>query len=231
MPVGNDVVDLRQPLCQPDAIHPRFDIRAFTTREIALLAASAQVHRTRWSLWAAKESAFKACRKMDPQVRFLPRDFAVHLSGEGGEVVHSLGRFRVWLDRTDQWVHALASQAAEKPGFRIAGNPSDSFPATVATGTTGAAGTAEDDCSERVRELARCALADVLNIAPLEIRIVSQDHIPRAQRRGETLPFDLSLSHDGRFVACAWEASRTGIPEGKRGQAPNYAAAAPVSPV
>ena len=206
MPVGNDVVDLRHPLCQPAAIHPRFDIRAFTTREIALLAASAQAHRTRWSLWAAKESAFKACRKLDPRVRFLPRNFAVHLSGARAEVVHRSGRFRVWLDHTDQWVHALASLAGEKPGFRIAGNPSASSAAA------GAAGTAEEGFSERVRELARCVLADLLNIAPIEIRIVSQDRIPRAHWRGEPLPFDLSLSHDGRFASCAWEASRVCIP-------------------
>ncbi|MCH7666284.1 MAG: 4-phosphopantetheinyl transferase family protein [Acidobacteria bacterium] len=203
MPVGNDIVDLRHPLCQPAAIHPRFDIRAFTTREIGLLAASAQVHRTRWSLWAAKESAFKAARKLDPQVRFLPRDFAVHLSGKRAEVVHRLGRFRVWLDHADQWVHALASQAGEKPGFRIAGDPSAS---------SGAARTAEEGFSERVRELARIALSALLNIAPIEVRIVSEDRIPRAQRRGQPLPFDLSLSHDGRFVSCAWEASRVCIP-------------------
>ena len=200
MPVGNDVVDLRHPLCQPGAIHPRFDIRAFTTREIALLAASAQVHRTRWSLWAAKESAFKASRKLDPRVRFLPRDFAVHLSEERAEVVHSSGRFDVWLDHADQWVHALASQAGEKPGFRLAGDPSASSEAE------GAAGAAEEGFSERVRELARSALGALLNIAPNEVRIVSEDGIPRAQRRGQPLPFDLSLSHDGCFVACAWEA-------------------------
>lgn len=190
-------MDLRHPLCQPDAIHSRFDSRAFTTREIALLAASAQAHRTRWSLWAAKESAFKASRKLDPRVRFLPRDFAVHLSGERAEVVHSSGRFGVWLDHADQWVHAVASQTGEKPGFRLAGDPSVS---------SGAAGTAEEGFSERVRELARSALGALLNIAPNEVRIVSEDGIPRAQRRGQPLPFDLSLSHDGRFVSCAWEA-------------------------
>ncbi|MCZ6727625.1 MAG: 4'-phosphopantetheinyl transferase superfamily protein [Acidobacteria bacterium] len=193
MPVGNDVVDLGHPLCQPDAIHPRFDSRAFTTSELALLRASTRAHRMRWSLWAAKESAFKACRKLDPRVRFLPRDFAVHLSGERAEVVHRSGRFDVWLDQTDRWVHALASQTGDKPGSRVGGDPS-ALPDA-----------AEETSSERVRKLARSALGALLNIAPDELRIVSEDRIPRAQWRGEPVPFDLSLSHDGRFAACAWE--------------------------
>jgi phosphopantetheinyl transferase (holo-ACP synthase) len=197
LPVGNDVVDLRHPLCQPEAIHPRFDTRAFSASEIALLATSTQVHRTRWSLWAAKESAFKACRKLDSQVRFIPRDFEVHLRGQQAEVTHRLGHFEVWLDYTDQWVHALASQTGEKPGFRLDGDPS-ADPAAE-----------EERFSERVKRLARSTLGALLSIAPSEVEIVSVDRIPQAQRRGEPLPFDLSLSHDGRFVSCAWESIRS----------------------
>ena len=195
MPVGNDVVDIRHPLCQPDAIHPRFDIRAFSGSELALLSASDCIHRLRWSLWAAKESAFKALRKLDSQVRFIPRDFEVFLDGERAEVTHRLGRFGVWLDHTDQWVHALASQAGDKPGFRLDGDSSAD------------AGSLEEGFRERVRRLARSALGDLLEVAPIEIEIVSVDRIPKAQRLGQTLPFDLSLSHDGRFVSCAWLSS------------------------
>jgi len=193
LPVGNDVVDLRHPLCQPEAIHPRFDARAFSASEIALLAASTQAHRTRWSLWAAKESAFKACRKLDSQVRFIPRDFEVRLSDQRAEVIHRLGHFEVWFDHTEQWVHALASQTGEKPGFRLDGDPLAN-PAAE-----------EERFSERVKRLARSTLGALLSIAPSEVEIVSVDRIPQAQRRGEPLPFDLSLSHDGRFVSCAWE--------------------------
>lgn len=193
MPVGNDVVDIRHPLCQPDAIHPRFDNRAFSAREIALLAATDRVHRMRWSLWAAKESAFKAVRKLDSKVRFIPRDFEVRLCGVRAEVTHRLGHFNVWLDQTEQWVHALASQTGEKPGFRLGGDPSAD------------PGAEEVDLSERVRRLTSTVLGALLDTTPSEIEIVSVDRIPQAQRQGQPLPFDLSLSHDGRFVSCAWE--------------------------
>ena len=193
MTVGNDVVDIRHPLCQPDAIHPRFDTRVFSSRESAQLATSTLVHQTRWTLWAAKESAFKACRKLDSQVRFFPRDFEVRLSGERARVTHSLGHFDVWLDRTDDWVHALASQTGEKPDFRIDGDSSAD------------PGGEERQSSQRVRRLAQSGLSAFLNLAPSEVEIVSTDRIPLAQRKGVPLPFDLSLSHDGRFVSCAWE--------------------------
>jgi phosphopantetheinyl transferase (holo-ACP synthase) len=147
----------------------------------------------RWSLWAAKESAFKALRKLDSQVRLIPRDFEVHLDGERAEVSHRLGRFGVWLDHTDQWVHALASQTGEKPEFRLDGDPSAYL------------GSDEEGLRRRVRRLASSALGGLLEIAPSEIEIVFVDRVPQAQRQGQPLPFDLSLSHDGRFVSCAWE--------------------------
>ena len=193
MPVGNDVVDLRHPLCQPDAIHPRFDNRAFSAREIALLAATDKVHQMRWSLWATKESAFKALRKLDSQVRFIPRDFEVILGDARAEVTHRLARFSVWLDHSDQWVHAVASQAGEKPKFRLDGASSTD------------PGSLEIGFRERVRRLASSALGALLEITPSEIEIVSVNRVPQAQRQGQPLPFDLSLSHDGRFVSCAWE--------------------------
>jgi phosphopantetheinyl transferase (holo-ACP synthase) len=193
LPVGNDVVDIRHPLCQPDAINPRFDTRTFSAREIALLAATEKAHQMRWSLWAAKESAFKALRKLDSQVRFIPRDFEVILADARAEVTHRLARFSVWLDHSDQWVHAVASQTGEKPQFRLDGDSSAD------------PGSEEEGLRDRVRRLASSALGAFLAIAPGEIEIVSVNRIPQAQRQGQPLPFDLSLSHDGRFVSCAWE--------------------------
>ena len=33
---------------------------------------------------------------------------------------------------------------------------------------------------------------------------MTEDRIPRALKKGQVLDIDLSLSHDGNFVACAW---------------------------
>ena len=61
------------------------------------------------------------------------------------------------------------------------------------------------EASARVRQLARSALASGLSIVPSEIVIVAAaKRVPRVWWRGRKLPIDLSFSHHGRFVACAW---------------------------
>lgn len=108
-------------------------------------------------------------------------------------MVHHSGRFEVWLDHNENWVHAMTSQKAEKPTFQVEGD------------STAPPEMADRDSSGRARELARCALGNLLKLPPAEVEIIARHRIPLAHRRGKPLPFDLSLSHDGRFVSCAWE--------------------------
>lgn len=191
MPVGNDVVDLRDPEARPGSTHPRFDARVFTDDERAALAGRAAAGRLRWSLWAAKESAFKAARKLDPGVRFLPRRFAVRMLDDlQAEVCHGMGRFHVWLEQAQDWVHAVAASEGDD------GPPSGSRVERL-----------EEDAreaSERVREMALEVVGPLLPAGPGGVRIVTPGGIPELWGEGRRLPIDLSLSHHGRLVACAW---------------------------
>ncbi len=187
------------------AIHPRFDERVFTWGERSRILAATSPHRMRWALWAAKESAYKVARKMEPRVCFSPRAFVVRIpSGETGasraffaEVSHAVGRFQVRLESTDQWVHAVASIYGA--GMAKAGWELRSLGLAAARRVPGA------EASARVRQLARSALASGLSIVPSEIVIAAAARrVPRVSWRGRKLSFDLSFSHHGRFVACAW---------------------------
>ena len=203
MIVGNDVVDLGDRESRPESLHRRWDLRAFTPAERDRVHGSPSPHRTRWALWAAKESAFKVARKLDPGVSFVPRAFRV-----GEEVAHGLHgarvvvrnasrAFDVWLEETRDWVHAVAVAVPR-------GRPGPSGPPGAAVETvTGGSGAGEACPGRRVREVARSLLASGLALLPGEITIRSMDRIPRAlcPRRG--VEVDLSLSHHGRFVACA----------------------------
>ena len=192
MPVGDDVVDLRHPQCQPDAIHSRFDSRVFLASERMILANAGSIHRMRWSLWAAKESAYKAARQLDRTLRFIPAEFEVRLDGDRAEVMHRTGQFRVWFDHSDSWVHAVAGRTGPRPEFRVGGD----VHATIDLG--------EQDAGDRVRKLACSAMSTALNCSVEDVRIVSVDRIPHLEMRGEPVPFAISMSHDGRFVSCAW---------------------------
>jgi hypothetical protein len=75
--LGNDVVDLWDPETRPGAAHPRFDVRVFDPTELAALARSRAPNQLRWVLWAAKEAAYKAAKRMDPTTLLSPRRFVV----------------------------------------------------------------------------------------------------------------------------------------------------------
>lgn len=209
MLVGNDVVDLGDPENQPGAIHPRFDERVFTPDERARLTlepTEATAHRTRWRMWAAKESAFKVARKLDPGVRFLPRRFSVQLMGSARAVVrHAAGRFDVSFSGADEWVHAIAMLSDGSPfqdGSLLKRGPLAVIE-QLQRGKSAASG-----ASARVRAMARSAIGSILSIAPSEIEIATAGRIPVALWRQLPLPVDLSLSHHGRFLACALSRSR-----------------------
>ena len=206
MLVGNDVVDLHDPETRHEALHPRFDARVFTSDERKALSASASAHPLRWTLWAAKESAYKVAKKLDPAVRFLPRAFVVRrISEERALVVHETGSFDVRLDRTDEWVRAVATLTA---GYA----PSAGRPVSIGIERLGAPGA---DPSRTVRELVRAALGSQMSIPPGQVQIAAARGIPVALWRNRRLPVDLSLSHHGRFVAWAW--GECAIPDDQRG--------------
>ena len=195
MLVGNDVVDLHDPENRPEAIHNRFDARVFTSDEREALSTSASAHELRWTLWAAKESAYKVAKKLDPAVRFLPRDFVVRRIAEGRAVVmHKTGPFDVRLHRTDEWVSAVAILTA-------ANAPWTHRPISTGIECLEVPGA---DPSRTVRELACAALALRVNLPTGQVLIAADRGIPVALWRNRRLPVDLSLSHHGRFVAWAW---------------------------
>ena len=198
MPVGNDVVDLRDPDNQPAAIHQRFDLRAFGETELDLLAATSGVetrHRLRWTLWAAKESALKYLRQIDPDLPFRPRDFTVSLAAPaGGRVAHREAELDLVLDVTPARIHAVAVDSAgdRAAAARRVAKIGDERPAPPG------------EASKEVRRLAAREVGRLLGLPAMAIEVRARARsAPRARHRGKVLPVDLSLSHDGAWIACA----------------------------
>jgi phosphopantetheinyl transferase (holo-ACP synthase) len=191
--LGNDVVDLADPEAREVALHPRFDARVFAAGERILLERAAERGTLRWALWAAKEAAYKAARQLDPALRFHPRAFVV----EGSRVLHAERCFRVRVERTGDALHAVAEAAGRAAGAALARAcrvPSEASPGAAA------------------RALARRAAAAWLG-APLdELEIVSCERVPRLLLRGAPCGLALSLSHHGRFAACALARREAGAP-------------------
>lgn len=203
MRVGNDVVDLEAADNQPDAIHSRFDARVFSRAERARIGAAGDGfarHRMRWALWAAKESGLKLLRKTRPAQAFHPADFRVELADvpDRGTIAAHGACFDVRLDVDDRRVHAVAT--AGRPRSIVAMLTPLDAPALPAA------------ASALARDLAAAAVREALGFEPgsagaagivVDTGPASNHRMPRAFHLGRLLPVDVSLSHDGRWIACA----------------------------
>jgi phosphopantetheinyl transferase (holo-ACP synthase) len=192
--LGNDIVDLGDPETRPGARHPRFDARVFTREESAALAIAADPERLRWSLWAAKEAAYKCLKKLEPGIGFSPVRFAVRLETQRtGNVAFGARRLRVALFSDADCLHAVATDAADPERevlCAVSALPAAADPASA---------------SQAVRALACGAAAAHLGCSQDELEIGREGRVPRLRRRGADQGLDLSLSHHGRFLAAALE--------------------------
>lgn len=186
--VGNDVVDLGDAETRTDrTTHPRFDARVFCAAEHELLASPAERNRRRWTLWSAKEAAYKLGVKRTPGLVFSPRRFRVELDADGGGRVRFPGgeaQVRVTVHRDA--VHAVAT--SPEAGRVIA----ETAPAERSS-----------DPSHAVRELARCGVARALGLPVEALELTRRDRVPWLHRLDTGQGLSLSLSHHGRYVAYA----------------------------
>lgn len=211
MSVGNDVVDLADPECRLESLHPRWGERVFAASERAALERESDAgsngprgarHRLHWALWAAKESAYKARKRREPEAAFSPREFFVELAafphGDGvalGRVVHRGAAFAVEVRLDGDCLHAVAT-SANATGQRVVPAVPPNHGLVVK-----AVAAAGEDPSREVRRLAVEALGSALGFAPERLQITGRP--PVVRHESHIIDVSLSLSHHGRFVAFA----------------------------
>jgi len=187
--VGNDVIDLGDREVIEGPAHPRFDQRVFTAAERALLRSSRAPELLRWTLWSAKEAAYKLTRKRNPGVIFSPRRFAVRLAEPDRALVrHDDVELPVQLTSAGRALHALAL---------------DSDPQTERLVWAVERRPAEADPSRAARALAARVLGEELELPASAFRFGRRGRVPTLTAEGRRGSLDLSLSHHGRFVAFA----------------------------
>jgi len=189
--VGNDVVDLADPETRLCGLRPRWAERVFGAAERQALDASPSRHLLHWALWAAKESAYKARKRFEPETVFSPKEFEVELSplpaAAGvavGRVFHGGQVFDLDVRLDGASVHAVAT-SADEAGARLL------WKVERALGDPGVA----------ARRLAARAIGPALGLDPFGLRIVGRP--PVATSRDRRIEVGVSLSHHGRFVAFA----------------------------
>ena len=200
-------MDLLEPGNRGKSRDARFLKRVFTPTECLRILLSRQGDCALWSLWAAKEAAFKVMRKRDPGVCSQPRKFPVLLfpspanpvskpaprSSVTGIVATPLGTVHVLLQCTPHYVHCIGTDAPMTEMKKIRWQVND----TPADGK---------DESQHVREKAKRHLAQHFRepLEAIDIRTDGQTGVPSAYLGENCIPIDLSLSHDGGFTAHAF---------------------------
>ncbi len=188
--VGNDVVDLADRETAAGATHPRFDDRVFVDSEREVIARSHHPERLRWTLWAAKESAFKAARKKDPRTVFSKRRFQVAVESDERCIVrHGDSHWTVRTRFDGDAIHAVALDAEGLQGDSIEG--------------FGRVAASDAELSAAVRRMAIERLAAKLDVAPGRLAIVRRGRVPLVLLDDRPSLIDLSLSHHGTVVGFA----------------------------
>lgn len=186
--VGNDIVDLEDPAIAQSHLRERFVARVCCQSERALLAASAEPKVLLWSLFAAKEAAFKAISKLGPLV-FAHRRFVV--SADLRSVTYEKHVLWLQVEVKGPCVHAVAWSDDETPIY----------------------GSELIDADANASVAARALLVRTLGVEGLSVERAPLPGSwngfgpPRLFRDGVEVNLDISLSHDGRFVGFAADSS------------------------
>ena len=214
--IGNDIVDLDESRRPP---HPRFVQRVFGVAERAFVAESPE---RMWLHWAAKEAAYKALNRIDPQIAFSPVRFEFDYSN--GWVEYEAYRLPCRCRMTPQYVSVVcATDQAMLRGDRLRSWVSPVVEQVPSNGFSGRASSALSEESQAVRMLALGEIASLsgIDLDLLEVCTLAEAHVPRgvsssaASRRrlaprlkvrGRISEDLLSFSHDGRFVMCSYYA-------------------------
>jgi phosphopantetheinyl transferase (holo-ACP synthase) len=217
--VGNDIVDLTLEENQGQANNKRLIERVLTPKEAAIMAAAENPDLVYWTFWSAKEAVYKVLKKLDDNLVFCHSRFKIHakrletlnysLSFFKGEVQFDDYSIPVFWAVDKDWVHCIAYHCEKsflpkvldwnvRPLKECIGD--EHFVPEEELSIYGVE-------SRAARILAKKMLKDHQIEDPQIIRYpvpgkrFSPPRICRNQL--ELADWDLSLSHDGQFVAAA----------------------------
>ncbi len=230
--VGNDVVDLHDPDNRGKSGDDRFLGRVFTAEERALIAGAAVPDRLLWSLWAAKEAAYKAVSGADPPPHTIPRRYPVHIGTHSRRapvadpispcptLVRSATDTACLAGAEDQSALLFVGEVITPRGavaLRVTGNddyvhalaalPDIDFAGIVSRVDRREDGANPGDASAFGRAQLLAEISRRLNCPRDELTLrpdPSGSGAPRLFRRNLPLFLAISLSHDGRFTAFAF---------------------------
>jgi phosphopantetheine--protein transferase-like protein len=218
--IGNDIVDLAEPGVAGKEQDWRFMDRVFTPDERARILASAAPTIALWKTWAAKEAAYKIVCKLRERVVFAHRAFEVepgipNTPGHWARVRFDGLDIRVSWETARDYIHCVGqliqqsagdASAAPRAPRQILSDIVHHRHLLYGTLTTAEQASVHSTPSARARLVAR-RLFERWELQGAEVLRQWREwgwSPPVVALEGQPLlGFDVSLSHDGRFVAAS----------------------------
>lgn len=216
--VGNDIVDITSVEILNKFHDRRFLQRVFTPAEIACLDGCKRPDLVLWFLWSAKEAAYKALKKYDESAVFAHRQFKVQFEDSNPTELYQYKvatllyhdiRFKITWASSQEWIHCNAVME------NFEGGPFDVFDYKVMKTfdimdrshvfSNEESLSIYSEQSKAVRVLAKTLLYQNGLEHVQIIRRPSGKHFfpPKVYKYSKELKdWDISMSHDGSFVAC-----------------------------
>lgn len=104
--LGNDIIDLKDPDTVNLTQKPKFLRRVYHPEELKAIEAfeTKEQNRRLWKLWALKEAAYKAIKRLDPETIFTPR--GIRFYENPGQVIFNKKVCFVEVRETSEYIHA-----------------------------------------------------------------------------------------------------------------------------
>jgi phosphopantetheinyl transferase (holo-ACP synthase) len=192
------VVDLKEPANAEKSRDSRFLRKILTDAEIDFVKNAQKPDEALWSLWTCKETAYKVIKKSFPETAFIPRRWQVffHKSqleySQGEVIIAEKEPVFIRLFSNSEYIHCVGAdnlKALDKLIWRVEALPEE-----------------ENNSSLFSRQCLAQNLAQYffLNLHQIKIiRTIENGELqpPCVYVDGKKTDIDISLSHDGRFVA------------------------------
>ena len=190
--LGNDLIALCLPDNQGKAQQPRLLHKICTPSEQHYIQQQKDPHIALWQMWACKESAYKVAIKNNYSPCYRPLDLCVVPYSEHAAIVQTpIGNIHTRTFLADQYLHTIATLHAaqiEQVQYYIWELPTAN----------------EQYTPEVLQKYYLTFIGEQLQLPINHLQIHKNTlHIPQIYCQEQVLPCDISISHDGNFIAVA----------------------------
>jgi phosphopantetheinyl transferase (holo-ACP synthase) len=203
--VGNDLVDLKELANAGKSQDSRFLRKILTDAEVEFVQSAENPDEALWSFWVCKETAYKVIKKSRSNTAFLPRQWTTIFNKyektyiDGQVIISGRDKIYVRIFSNSRYVHCVGADylwALDKIVWDVDILPERRDGKNI-------------DPSLFLRECLIRSLASSFCLKARDIKInrIKEKGVlrpPRVYINGKKSDIDISLSHDGQFVAYAF---------------------------